>query len=120
MKMTVSRIFNEAKAKLQYDDQTAVSVISDIDKRMVRTVNEVYTEIFYKIKDTGFKPLSSASDEVDLDEKIIYLILIPGVASRIAFDYGDGTEQAYYANEYNNGLRTLNKINSISDAIPNP
>lgn len=118
--MTVARIFNEAKQRLSYDEDTAVSVIAEIDKKTVRTVNEIYTEIYYKIAESGFTPLSSITDEVDLDERIIYLILIPGVASRIAFEYGDNTLQAYYANEYNKGLNLLNTISTITDATPNP
>lgn len=119
IKILCRDVFEQAKQDLGYDEVGAVSEIDDINKRAVNTVNHIYREIFLK-KSSGFRPLRSMSDEIELEEKVIYGCLIPGVASKIAFDYGDGKSQAYFAEIYNQGLRMLNSTGTIiTDKLPN-
>ncbi len=119
MKMLCRDVYNHAKADLGYDTVGGVSEIDDIDKRAVNTVNHVYRELYFKKNSEGFNPLNSLSDEVVLPEKVIFNCLIPGVAAKIAFDYGDGKLQAYFADIYNQGLRAFNSTTGvITDALP--
>lgn len=119
MKMKCIDIFKHAKADLCFDEVGGVSEISGIDKRTVSTVNGLYKFIFFKSGGTGFKPLHNVYDEIDLPEEVIFNCLIPGVAAKIAYDYGDGKQQAFFADLYNQGLRLLNKnSNQITDVLP--
>ena len=119
MKMKCIDIFEQAKADLCFDEVGAVSEISQVDKRAVSTVNGIYKLIFFKAGGTGFHPLHTVYDEVDLPEEVIFNCLIPGVASKIAYDYGDGKQQAFFADIYNQGLRLINRFNQITDVLPN-
>ena len=119
MKMLCSKVFLQAKKDLGYDDIGNVSEIENINKRAVSTVNHIYRSIYFKTAKEGFKPLESINDYVSLPESVIYNCLIPGVASKIAFDYGDAKQQAYFADMYNQGLRYLNKTGAqIKDVLP--
>lgn len=119
MKVKCSEVFDNAKADLLYDEVGSVATITEIDKRMVSTVNSIYRDLFFRSGKTGFKPLNSPDDEIELGEDVIYNCLIPGVASKIAFDYGDANQQAYFAEIYNQGLNLLNTQTQISDVLPN-
>ena len=118
MKIKVRNIYEIALEDLGYKSSGSVSEIENIEKSSVSIVNHVYRSIYFKVKKTGFKNLETADDYVSLDEIVIYNCLIPGVASKIAFDYGDAKNQSYFANMYNQGLRSLNKIGKIQDVLP--
>lgn len=119
MKINAKKVFEMAKDELCYGEVGAVSEIEVIDKTAVRIINSIYKEIFFKINDEGFKPIVTVDDDIELPEDLIYLCLVPGIAAKLAFDYGDGNLQSYFANLYNQGLNQLNTTQTqIEDVLP--
>ncbi|MBQ7128394.1 MAG: hypothetical protein IJO19_00205 [Clostridia bacterium] len=118
MKIRASEVFELAKDDLCHGETGAVSEIEVIDKTAVRIINNIYKELFFKINTSGFSPINTLDDYIKLPEDIIYLCLVPGVAAKLAFDYGDGNLQAYFANLYNQGLNQFNTQTQVEDVLP--
>ncbi len=118
MKIECYKVYELALLSLGYENEN-VSVKDKIDIRQVNIVNGVYTEVFFKMANEGFAPLTDAYSEIELPEKVVYTVLVPGVAEKIAFEYADANLQAYFAGVYNNGLHSLNSFDTqISDVLP--
>lgn len=118
MKIRSREIFETAKDDLCYSEVGSVSEIDVVDKTAVRIINNIYREIFYKLYSSGYKPITTLDDFIDLPEDIIFNCFINGVASKLAFDYGDGNLQAYFGSLYNQGLNLFNTITQIEDVLP--
>ena len=119
VKVICKDIYEMAKAELGYDETSVVSEIPGIDKSAVNTFNFAYKEVFFASGLSEFKPISNLDDEIEMEESVIYQCLVPCIASKIAFDYGDGKLQAFFANAYNQGLRNLNSTQTqIVDVLP--
>ncbi|MGN0173918.1 MAG: hypothetical protein ACI39F_05695 [Acutalibacteraceae bacterium] len=116
--MSCKQVYLSALKRLGYSDDGVINASEIIEKNIVSVVNEIYMELFYKQNDEGFNPINTIHDEIELDEKIIFMCLIPGVCEKIAFDYGDANLQSYYASIYNQNLSLFNKQSSIKDMLP--
>lgn len=116
--MTVSNIIEKAMTLLGYADMEGNTDFARFQLTSITAVNAIYSDLYYLNKKEGFKPVASANDSVNLEERVLNDVMPYGVASFIAQNMGDTVNQQFYSQMYNLKRKTVSAQSTITDALP--
>lgn len=112
---------NRALQLLNYTDQNGrldSTMYTDIAARALAVVNQIYGDLWYAVRDRGFLPLATITDELTLPEQVINDVMPYGVAMLLAQSIGDADNQSMMADLYNRKRAALTHIRRRRDVIP--
>lgn len=119
--MTGAEMIKKALTLLGYTDSSGdVSGSERFKTRSIPVLNAIYSDLFYTRKSSGFVPLKSINDEIDLPERALNDVMPYGVASMLAQSEGDGDQQQTFVMLYNQKRNAMNNSGAVRDAIPFP
>lgn len=116
--MTAGRIISKALTLLGYGDILGSTADSRFQVISKSALNSIYSDLFYRMYDKGFKEVASLSDKILLPERVLNDVLPYGVAAFIAESLGDGDKQTYFINIYNLKRRSVTRQLKVQDTIP--
>ena len=87
-------------------------------QRSLTAINAVYADLFYGLGKSGFSPLLSPEDTIDLPERVLNDVMPYGAAAFLAQSENDGDQQQYYIMLYNQKRAALTRPDSVTDSMP--
>lgn len=87
-------------------------------QRSLTAINAVYADLFYGLGKSGFAPLLSPEDTIDLPERVLNDVMPYGAAAFLAQSENDGDQQQYYIMLYNQKRAALTRTDSVTDSMP--
>ena len=119
MKTKGSIMIKNALSLLGYDDSLGdVSTEQRFKGRSLALLNSLYSDLWYRLKNEPFIPLSSAEEEIKLPERVVYDVIPYGLAALLAQTANDSEMQHLFSTMYNDKLKTLTRSEQISDVLP--
>lgn len=117
--MTLREMYIKAMILLGYvKSDGEISGHQELQKQSVAAVNQIYTDLYFALGKSDFKPLDNSSQGIDLPERILNDVMPYGVAMLIAQSENDGDSQALYANIYNKKRASVRAENTVQDVMP--
>lgn len=117
--MTAAEIIRKIIALLGYTDGNGnIAANTQTRQRALTAVNAVYADLFYSLGGSGFSPLLSPEDKIELPERILNDVMPYGAAAFLAQSENDGDQQQYYIMLYNQKRAALTRKESVTDSIP--
>lgn len=116
--MTGEYVIEKAMALLGYANMEGNTSSARFQFASISALNAIYGDLYYLNDKTGFRPVSSANDEILLDERTINNVMPYGVAAFIAQNMGDTNNQQFYSQMYNQKRKTVVQQSTITDALP--
>ena len=117
--MTAKELFNTALEMAGLTDDN-IFESTDISEKMISIVNTVYSDIYFLNHKSGFIPINSPDDSLNLNENELYDCAVYGVAAFIQNikgtkeDYG-GFKSIYTCKKQ--AIKSKCEIKSISDTF---
>lgn len=125
--MTVQESIRSALALLGYTGEYDFSNDSALLKRTVTIANAVFSDLFYLIhprrsdgSEVTFTPITSASQTVDLPDRIVNDCFVYGLAMWLAQSENDGDNQQLFAALYNQKRAAASRFTQIESSFLNP
>ncbi len=119
---TGEEIKNRALELLNYTNQngrTDSTMFADITARSLALVNQIYAECWYALEGKRpFVPLPTLSAVIALPPRVIEGVMPFGVAMLMAQSIGDGDNQGFMADLYNQKRATLTQTQRRKDVMP--
>ena len=116
--MTANKIITKAVSLLGYTDDEGNITSPKIQTIALTALNTVYSDLYYLSNEEGFKEIGSASEEVQLPERIVNNVMVYGVASFIAQGIGDANAQQFFTLVYNSRRKSATAQTTITDTLP--
>lgn len=76
----------------------------------------ILDEVLYTSSGDSKKP-QSLGEEINVDGRVMNTVVL-GVAAKIAATLGDTAQQAFFAQSYNESLRSFSKADTVQDTVP--
>lgn len=116
--MTAEYVIEKAMALLGYTDMEGNTSSARFQGVSLSALNAIYGDLYYINNAIGFTPVGSASEEINLDERVINDVMPYGVAAFIAQNMGDTVNQQFFSQMYNLKRKTVASNESITDTLP--
>ncbi|MBE7092717.1 MAG: hypothetical protein E7365_06025 [Clostridiales bacterium] len=116
--MIAKNIIDKAMALLGYADMEGNTDSARFQLTSITAVNAIYSDLYYLNNKTDFKPITSANDSVNLEERVLNDVMPYGVASFIAQNMGDTVNQQFYSQMYNLKRKSVSAQATITDTLP--
>jgi hypothetical protein len=116
--MIAKNIIDKAMALLGYADIEGNTDSARFQLASITAVNAIYSDLYYLNTKTDFKPITSANDSVNLEERVLNDVMPYGVASFIAQNMGDTVNQQFYSQMYNLKRKSVSVQATITDTLP--
>lgn len=116
--MIAKNIIDKAMALLGYADMEGNTDSARFQLTSITAVNAIYSDLYYLNNKTDFKPITSANDSVNLEERVLNDVMPYGVASFIAQNMGDTVNQQFYSQMYNLKRKAVSAQGTITDTLP--
>lgn len=114
--MTGGDMISKALLMLGLSDEQGNTTNPRYQTASLSALNTVYADLYYKFNTEGFKEIS-LHENIDLPERVVFDVMPYGVAAHIATAIGDGENQQFYAEIYNQ-KRKICGGSSVSDTLP--
>ena len=118
---TGEQIKNRALLLLNYTDQNGrlnSTMYADVTARVLPLLNQIYSDVWYGLFDSGFDELAAMTDELHLPERVINEVMPYGVAMLIAQTLGDADNQSLMTAHYNRKRALLTQLRHRKDVMP--
>lgn len=119
--MTAAELTAKAALMLGYADASGrIAADTQMQQRALGAINAAYSDLYYALGKTDFKPLEAPEDVIDLPERVLNDVILYGVAAFLAQSENDGDQQQYYIMLYNSKRAALTRTETVSDVMPCP
>lgn len=117
--MTAKELFNTALEMAGFTGNSLFET-ADISEKLISIVNTVYSDIYFLNHKSGFIPITSPEDSLNLNEDELYDCAVYGVAAFIQNIMGTNEDYGVFKSIYTckkQKLKSKCEIKSISDTF---
>ena len=100
------------------DGRLDSTMYADVTARALPLVNQIYSDVWYGLYDSGFEELGALTDVLQLPERVINEVMPYGVAMLMAQTIGDADNQTLMATTYNRKRAVMTHMRRRKDVMP--